>query len=69
MTSQKHHDTRQVSPRVGGGKSWKRKTPEEVVFAQEEKLRAEIAQIEEHLNQKRVQLKKFEQARRIFEAQ
>jgi hypothetical protein len=49
-------------------KPWKKKTPVEVVLEQENKLRKEIAEAEEDLKQKRVQLKKFEEARRIFEA-
>ncbi len=49
-------------------RSWKKKTPEEVFLAQEEKLREEVNAIEEDLARKRQQLKKFEQARKIFEA-
>jgi hypothetical protein len=49
-------------------KPWKKKTPVEVVLEQENKLRKEIAEAEEDLKQKRAQLKKFEEARRIFEA-
>ena len=49
-------------------RSWKKKTPEEVFLAQEEKLREEVTVIEEDLARKRQQLKKFEQARKIFEA-
>jgi len=48
-------------------KPWKKKTPVEVVLEQESKLRKEIAEAEEDLKEKRVQLKKFEEARRIFE--
>lgn len=51
-----------------GRKPWKKKTPVEVVLAQEEKLREEIAEAEEELKAKRLQLKKFEEARKIFEA-
>ena len=49
-------------------RSWKKKTPEEVFLAQEEKLREEVNAIEEDLARRRQQLKKFEQARKIFEA-
>lgn len=49
-------------------KPWKKKTPVEVVLEQEVKLKQEIAQGEEDLKQKRSQLAKFEQARKIFEA-
>jgi len=48
-------------------KPWKKKTPVEVVLDQEKKLRQEIAETEKDLQQKRVQLQKFEQARKIFE--
>lgn len=48
-------------------KPWKKKTPVEVVLEQEAKLKQEIAQGEEDLKQKRSQLSKFEQARKIFE--
>ena len=48
-------------------KPWKKKTPVEVVLDQEKKLRQEIADTEKDLHQKRSQLQKFEQARKIFE--
>lgn len=49
-------------------KPWKKKTPVEVVLDQEKKLRQEIVETEKDLQQKRSQLQKFEQARKIFEA-
>ena len=49
-------------------KPWKKKTPVEVVLEQADKLKAEIAEGEEELKQKRKQLQKFEEARKIFEA-
>ena len=49
-------------------KPWKKKSPVEVVLEQADKLKAEIAQTEEDLKQKRKQLQKFEEARKIFEA-
>jgi hypothetical protein len=49
-------------------KPWKKKTPVEVVLEQADKLRHEIAEAEEDLKQKRKQLQKFEEARKIFEA-
>jgi hypothetical protein len=49
-------------------KPWVKKTPVQVVLEQADKLRAEIAQTEEELKQKRKQLQKFEEARKIFEA-
>ena len=48
-------------------KPWKKKTPVEVVLEQAEKLRQEITEAEEDLKQKRKQLQKFEEARKIFE--
>ena len=55
-----------VSPEAR--KPWKKKTPVEVVLEQADKLRKEIAEIEDDLKQKRKQLQKFEEARKIFEA-
>jgi hypothetical protein len=57
-----------ASSREGGRKPWKKKTPVEVVLDQADKLRAEIEDIEEGLKQKRKQLQKFEEARKIFES-
>jgi len=50
-----------------GRKPWKKKTPVEVVLEQAEKLKAEIAEMEEEIKIKRKQLQKFEEARKIFE--
>ncbi|HEX3683162.1 MAG TPA: hypothetical protein VHU83_11545 [Bryobacteraceae bacterium] len=58
---------KQVSARDTERKPWKKKTPVEVVLEQEKKLRQEIAETERELQQKRSQLAKFEQARKIFE--
>jgi hypothetical protein len=49
-------------------KPWKKKSPVDIVLDQEKKLRQEIAETEKDLQQKRLQLQKFEQARKIFEA-
>jgi len=49
-------------------KPWKKKSPVEVVLEQADKLRQEIAEVEEDLKQKRKQLQKFDEARKIFEA-
>jgi hypothetical protein len=49
-------------------KPWKKKTPVEVVLEQADKLKAEIAEMEEDLKTKRRQLVKFEEARKLFEA-
>ena len=58
-----------AAPPVGasGRKPWKKKSPIEVFLDQEEKLRKEIAEAEKEIGQKRQQLKKFEEARKIFE--
>ena len=49
-------------------KVWKKKTPVEVVLEQADKLRAEIAEMEEELKAKKRQLQKFEEAKKLFEA-
>jgi hypothetical protein len=47
---------------------WKKKTPIEVVLEQADKLRQEITDGEAGLKEKRRQLQKLEEARKIFEA-
>ncbi len=49
-------------------RQWKKKAPVEVFVEQEQKLRKEIVEAEEEIKQKRLQLKKFEEARKIFES-
>jgi hypothetical protein len=51
-----------------GRKPWKKKTPVEVVVDQINKLRDEVAKDEETLKNKRRQLQKMEEARKIFES-
>jgi len=51
-----------------GRKAWKKKTPVEVVVDQINKLRDEVTKDEEALKDKRRQLQKMEEARKIFEA-
>jgi hypothetical protein len=51
-----------------GRKPWKKKSPVEVVLEQADKLKAEIAEMEEEIKAKRRQLQKFEEAKKIFEA-
>ncbi len=53
---------------TGKRKPWKPKTPEQVVLEQAEKIRGEIAELEEQLKDKRRQLQKFEEACKIFQA-
>ena len=64
----KNPQTPPAAPDKNERKPWKKKTPVEVFFDQEGKLRKEIAEMEEDIKQKRSQLQKFEQARKLFEA-
>jgi predicted patatin/cPLA2 family phospholipase len=49
-------------------KPWKKKTPAEVVLAQIDRLREEVAKKEEEFKQAKRQLDKLEEARKIFES-
>jgi|HubBroStandDraft_6_1064221.scaffolds.fasta_scaffold2833723_1 predicted patatin/cPLA2 family phospholipase len=49
-------------------KPWKKKTPAEVVLAQIDRLREDVAKKEEEFKQAQRQLEKLEQARKIFES-
>lgn len=51
----------------GTRKTWRKKTPVETLVEETERLRQEIAIKEEQLQNLRLQLDKFEQARKIFE--
>ena len=73
MPIQKPHDPKAnpTSPQTAGKlerKPWKKKSPFEVFLGQADKLRAEIAEMEEDLKIKKRQLEKFEQARKLFDA-
>lgn len=57
-----------ASPAKPDRKPWKKKTPVEVVLDQADKLKSEIAEMEEDLKTKRRQLQKFEEARKLFES-
>ena len=46
-------------------KRWIKKTPLDVFLEQEQKLRDEVTELETELKQKRAQLQKFEEARKI----
>ena len=50
-----------------GRRPWKKKSPVDVVLEQADKLKAEIAEMEEEIKAKRRQLVKFEEARKLFE--
>ena len=49
-------------------KPWRKKSPVEVVLEQADKLKSEIAEMEEEIKEKRKQLQRFEEAKKIFEA-
>jgi hypothetical protein len=68
-TDPKPQDPKPTAPasRPDSRKPWKKKTPVEVVLEQADKLKAEIAETEEKLKNKRRQLQKFEEARKLFE--
>ena len=72
MPVPKQSEPKAAHPQTTGGKPdrrpWKKKSPVEVVLEQAEKLKAEIAETEEELKTKRRQLQKFEEARKIFDA-
>lgn len=72
MPAPKTHDPKPSDPKATpvkpeGRKPWKKKTPVEVVLEQADKLKGEIAEMEEEIKAKRRQLQKFEEARKIFE--
>ena len=60
--------TAQTSMQDRSRKPWKKKTPVQILLDQVDKLREEISQDEEALQQKKRQLEKFEEARKLFEA-
>ena len=57
-----------ASPAKPERKPWKKKGPVEVVMEQADKLKTEIAEMEEELKAKRRQLLKFEEAKKLFES-
>ena len=61
------NDPKVAPSKKEGRKPWKKKTPVEIVLEQAEKLKGEIAEAEEDLKDKRRQLEKFEQAKKLFE--
>ncbi|HEY2933126.1 MAG TPA: hypothetical protein VGK99_15395 [Acidobacteriota bacterium] len=67
MPSPKQSEAASAKAASTGRKPWKKRTPVEVVLEQADKLKQEIAQTEDDLKQKRKQLAKFEEARKIFE--
>jgi len=67
MPIQKPQDTKSPAPK-SERKAWKKKTPEQVLFEQADKLKTEIAEMEDELKAKRRQLQKFEEAKKLFES-
>jgi hypothetical protein len=49
-------------------KAWKKKSPVEVVLAQLDRLRDDVAKKEEEYKQAKRQLQKLEEARKVLEA-
>lgn len=48
-------------------KPWKKKTPVQILLDQADRLKGEIERDEKALNEKKEQMKKFEEARKLFE--
>lgn len=69
MPVQKHAPEPKAAPqKAEGRKPWKKKSPVDVVMAQADKLRKEISEDEAALNAKKAQLKKFDEAVKLFQA-
>lgn len=68
MPIQKQNEPKAAPAAKPERKPWKKKSPFEVVLEQADKLKAEIAEMEEELKAKRRQLQKFEEARKLFES-
>lgn len=67
MPAPKQNEPKPAPAKADSRKPWKKKTPVEVVLEQADKLKAEIADMEEEIKAKRRQLVKFEEARKLFE--
>ena len=71
MPAPKQSEPKAAHPQTTGSKTerkaWKKKSPVEVVLEQADKLKAEIAEMEEEIKAKRRQLQKFEEAKKLFE--
>lgn len=67
MPIQKQSDPKSQIPAKSERKPWKKKSPVEVFLEQASKLKAEISEMEKELAEKRRQLQKFEEARKLFE--
>lgn len=60
--------TTEATTTTGTRKPWKKKSPAEVVLAQIDRLREDLAKKEEEFKQAKRQLEKLEEARKIFES-
>ena len=67
MPVPKQNEPKPAPAKAESRKPWKKKSPVEVVLEQANKLKSEIAEMEEEIKAKRRQLQKFEEARKIFE--
>ena len=67
MPIQKPNDPK-ATPAQAGAQTVEEEDPVEVVLEQADKLKSEIAEMEEELKAKRRQLQKFEEARKLFES-
>lgn len=67
MPAPKANDPK-ATPAKPERKPWKKKSPVDVVLDQANKLKTEIAEMEEELKTKKRQLQKFEEARKLFES-
>ena len=67
MPAPKPTEPKPAPAKPEGRKPWKKKTPVDVVLEQADKLKSEIAEMEEELKAKRRQLLKFEEAKKLFE--
>jgi hypothetical protein len=70
MTAQKASSPRLPgsAPATSGRKAWVKKSPVQVVLAQIDRLKADVAKDEEALKDKRRQLTKLEEARKLLES-
>ena len=69
MTAQRNETSKSTTAAATGvRKPWKKKTPVEIVFDQITKLKREIVDDEKTLAEKKRQLAKFEEAKKLFES-
>jgi len=66
MTAQKQAESAEAKLPTGR-KPWKKRSPTDVVIAQIDRLREDVAKQEEALKQAKRQLQKLEEARKLLE--